>query len=561
LESHIGARDEEIQSLRLSLRKSEQRLADAEEKKLKSTSHSQADACKVEVPVGEGSASEITKIRIKLAETERANRQLTRKVAESEKKVREVVQHREVAKAAKSKAERLEEEMKALRREREEGRVLETQWAEFRFEIEKSFGKEKTGEEKRISPTSMSQPPEIATVVRHFNKIKQKCLHLEEHSSSIQSQLESSQRRVAALENQMATQRKELDLWQSEKKEMEHRVTASDTELGKIRAQEKIWQREADSLRSLLSTYENVHESSSGGSEKKKRRVAPAESSTASRNEKEGDEDGPTSQGLRLSLDSARERVDILTQQNNTATEELESSRSEIEKLKAEHERVLEKFSKLRDALYKEREKAAEAEDRACQAETLAGKGSFNSETTRVLHLQENPMMAAVREKYETEIRALKEAIEEMKAESSAKGSTSTKTPPSGKKDTISSLDAQKLHQRLKQSFKEQIAMFREGVYLLTGYKVDMFVDSDRPRYKVRSMFSEQEDDHLMFVWPKTKPGEDEGVTSLDMLDTELAQQLSKTSSSIQYITKFKSLPAFMSSVTLELFEKQTFMG
>lgn len=44
----------------------------------------------------------------------------------------------------------------------------------------------------------------------------------------------------------------------------------------------------------------------------------------------------------------------------------------------------------------------------ACEAETLAGKGSYNLETTRVLHLKSNPLMDAVREKYQTEIDALK---------------------------------------------------------------------------------------------------------------------------------------------------------
>ena len=39
-------------------------------------------------------------------------------------------------------------------------------------------------------------------------------------------------------------------------------------------------------------------------------------------------------------------------------------------------------------------------------------------------------------------------------------------------KKYTSDVDPNKLHQRLKQSFKEQISRFREAVYLMTGYKV-----------------------------------------------------------------------------------------
>ena len=115
-------------------------------------------------------------------------------------------------------------------------------------------------------------------------------------------------------------------------------------------------------------------------------------------------------------------------------------------------------------------------------------------------------------------------------------------------------VDPNKLHQRLKQSFKEQIGRFREGVYLITGYKIDMIPEGDRPKFKVRSMFAEQEKDHLMFQWP-----EGSAVESLDLLDTKLAKLLT-TTPSYEYVQRFHSLPAFLASVQLSLFEKQTMM-
>jgi hypothetical protein len=67
-------------------------------------------------------------------------------------------------------------------------------------------------------------------------------------------------------------------------------------------------------------------------------------------------------------------------------------------------------------------------------------------------------------------------------------------------------------------------------------------------------VYSEQEEDHLMLKWPK---GEE--IASLDILNTDLARVLS-TSPSYDYINKFQSLPAFLASVQLSLFEKQTVM-
>jgi len=74
-------------------------------------------------------------------------------------------------------------------------------------------------------------------------------------------------------------------------------------------------------------------------------------------------------------------------------------------------------------------------------------------------------------------------------------------------------------------------------------------------------IYLQKEEDHLMFMWPhRLSEGKNESVTSLDLLDSDLAQELSRTESFV-YITKFKSIPAFMGSLCLNLFEKQTFMG
>lgn len=82
--------------------------------------------------------------------------------------------------------------------------------------------------------------------------------------------------------------------------------------------------------------------------------------------------------------------------------------------------------------------------------------------------------------------------------------------------------------------------------------------DPDTPRFTVRSMFAERESDHLNLLWRKDKYGKP--LASMDILDTELAQVLSKQPP-FEYMRKYNSLPAFTAAVCLYLFENQTMIG
>ena len=87
--------------------------------------------------------------------------------------------------------------------------------------------------------------------------------------------------------------------------------------------------------------------------------------------------------------------------------------RAERQAAEAWHGRVIEKFGKLRDTLMGERSKPEAAEARTCRAETLAGKGSYNLGTTRVVHLESNLLADATRERQRAEIGSLERRLEE----------------------------------------------------------------------------------------------------------------------------------------------------
>ena len=112
------------------------------------------------------------------------------------------------------------------------------------------------------------------------------------------------------------------------------------------------------------------------------------------------------------------------------------------------------------------------------------------------------------------------------------------KTAPASVSSTAGA-DSIKLNQRLKEMFRDRIQTFREGVYLLTGWKVDLIYDQDssgssgsssssssssgatnnmkRPKLRMRSMYAEAPDDSLLFHWCGDR---------LDLLDTDFARRL-----------------------------------
>jgi len=393
--------------------------------------------------------SELNRTRIKVADAERLNRQLSRKIDSLQSEADKMVQYRELSQNTADKVTKLEHEHKILRREREALRIVENRWVEFRKELLKhNLGSEilqgRGGGDENI-------PPEIATLVRHYRGLGNKVKDLESAVSTSKTKCDVAQCRLEALEKENKEMITETKKWGEERETLKEKVIKVETELKIIKSQEKIWKRESDSMRSLLDTYKAMEENmTTAGSTYKVDRNSTSDNDA-------------TTQGLQLSLSTAKEEILLLNDQLDIIKSERDTAEQEFETLKEEHEQVRSKFMKLRDALFQEREKAEKAEDRAAQAETLAGKGTFNQGTTRVLHLQNNPLSNAIRETYEKEIEDLKSELSEMTAVH--KGLV----PMAVSKSSDPALDAEKFSKRLKDQFRNHIALFREGVHIITG--------------------------------------------------------------------------------------------
>lgn len=538
LEKRLNAKDKQIEALEEQLKAALQDAADArQELHEKISEQQQTNRGNDGSGMSDDNSSSSRDARIKIAEVERDNRQLKRQNDDMKERLKEMIQHKERAITSQRRIKQLEKELQSATHHVEEGAATQRRWMEFRNEIveEGLIEGAAVSSVTNGGGSSSSLPPEISTVVRKFQTLKHKVKDLEEENSRFNQLSEAHLRRCKVLETQLSEKNQSVSQLEKDLGDSRTNIDQLELENRKVLAQEKIWKRETEELRSLLATYDRQETAQSRMPSKETENVA----------------------GLQISLRSARDEIKLLTDTNKNLETKLEEMKSDQNAAKSEHERVLEKFQKLRSALMEERAKAESAEARACQAETLAGKGSYNAETTRVVHLETNPLMEAVREKFQTEIDALKLQLEAAQDGKGSKSPTVGTTTPASSRGSLGSagtdVDVQKMHTRLKERFRMQIALFREGVYLLTGFKIDMIdADSDSPQFRVRSIYGEREGDHLMFRWPKKKQ-------TLEIMGTEMAQLLmSERSPCSVYIRQYNSFPAFLASVTMQLFDQQT---
>lgn len=117
------------------------------------------------------------------------------------------------------------------------------------------------------------------------------------------------------------------------------------------------------------------------------------------------------------------------------------------------------------------------------------------------------------------------------------------------------SIDTTKINARLKEVFKEKIAQYREAVYLLTGYRIDLTTSDGVPRaqtkLRLRSMYAERPDDVIEFLWRDS--------VSLELLDSSFIRD-HMDQKCLDYLRISNSVPGFLAAISLDLLEKQTFV-
>eukprot|EP00752_Nemacystus_decipiens_P012084 g10714.t1 len=229
--------------------------------------------------------------------------------------------------------------------------------------------------------------------------------------------------------------------------------------------------------------------------------------------------------------------------------------------------RVAKAEAALGEAVAK-RDEAVKAAEQCGERLNMLEKGAANGtgvHQCKVLHFKDNPAARAAKAHKEETKRKLQALTEENKRLTqqleSAGGGT---MDASMSADGVSILgasgmrgadipDAKKFSLRLKEMYKERINYYRQTIYLLTGYRIDLMKDPTRQMLRLRSMYAEQESDCLLFQQKEQNQG-----GGLELVETPFAvQHMDKIDG---FLRKCDSIPAFLSSLTIELFEKQTLL-
>ena len=113
--------------------------------------------------------------------------------------------------------------------------------------------------------------------------------------------------------------------------------------------------------------------------------------------------------------------------------------------------------------------------------------------------------------------------------------------------------ELQKGLERLQQVFNKQITLFREAVYILFGYRVEMATDPGARDFKAQFVLRPQhaEGAGQQLVFRLLRDGRMVLVPT-DFSSSQLAREVET------FIDRFKSIPAFTANLTMEYFQKQT---
>ncbi|DBA03395.1 TPA: hypothetical protein N0F65_002803 [Lagenidium giganteum] len=190
--------------------------------------------------------------------------------------------------------------------------------------------------------------------------------------------------------------------------------------------------------------------------------------------------------------------------------------------------------------------------------EKRLGKGEFNVETTKIVHLAVNPTFELLRNKVDSnQLAQLRKENEILRARiEQLTGSCDVDAPASESKLTTTTsyetVEGQKLlNQRLKEVFRDQIQQYREAVFRLTGYKVDLKKSNGAELLRLRSMYADNDADELLVRMDSSG--------ALELLESDFCAQIDQRV--FAYLTTCRSFPAFLGNLTLHLFERQTFQG
>ncbi|XP_058290317.1 mitotic spindle assembly checkpoint protein MAD1 isoform X2 [Hylobates moloch] len=252
--------------------------------------------------------------------------------------------------------------------------------------------------------------------------------------------------------------------------------------------------------------------------------------------------------GQKQRADMLEMELKMLKSQSSSAEQSFLFSREEVDTLRLKVEELEGERSRL-----EEEKRMLEA-----QLERRVLQGDYDQSRTKVLHMSLNPTSVArqrLREDHSQlqaeceRLRGLLRAMERggtvpADLEAAAASLPSSKEVAELKKQVES---AELKNQRLKEVFQTKIQEFRKACYTLTGYQIDITTEN---QYRLTSLYAEHPGDCLVFK--ATSPS----GSKMQLLETEFSHTVGELIE--VHLRRQDSIPAFLSSLTLELFSRQT---
>ncbi|CAB1441890.1 unnamed protein product [Pleuronectes platessa] len=405
----------------------------------------------------------------------------------------------------------LKEEVEGLRRKLE--RMEKTKEELINVELDKERLAEKLHAWENLGQSTglnIRKPDDLS---REVIQIQQREIALKEQNYTLNSRVRSVERSQAELRAEMSQQRSKT-LEEQKKRETQEALVR------RLQKRILLLTKERDGMRAILESYDSelAPTEYSPQLNKRLREAEDILQKTQSHNAEmeaqlsKAQEETMTIklqlQTVELELECLKKQQTSVADSSSLATkEEVSILRQKIEDLELERQR-LEKQNNILEM----------------RLERHNLQGDYDPVKTRVLHLTMNPT-AVAKQQRQQEVEALQE--EEVL-------------------DLRKQMESSELrNQRLKEVFQRKIQEFRTVCYVLTGYQIDITTEN---QYRLASVYSEHMDDSLLF---KKGPN-----GSMQLMETEFSKTLGEMVA--LHLHHQKSIPAFLSAVTLDLFSRQT---
>jgi len=243
-----------------------------------------------------------------------------------------------------------------------------------------------------------------------------------------------------------------------------------------------------------------------------------------------------------------------------TFTAKMEEWRKEAEEMSGRMREIEGENAKLKEVNEKLREEVEKLND---VLEDRKMKGDYDDASAKVIHMRFNPFEMMKRKKMEeldvlkTEnerllgrIRSLEQGAKDPQGLSQRSDEESKESRAATSKKELDEIKAkinaaELKNKRLVEAFQKTSQDLREAVFRLFGYKLDIPMTK---QYKLMSMYADSPNDYLLF--------NQSGSGEMQLLATEYSDTLADLIDA--YLNQADSIPAFLASVTMDLFNKQT---